>query len=78
MAASGRRPTFRSASVTWTNLNQTFGTAEVYAPFGMDPTNPNRSFGGLQDNETIIYSGESGVGGDGDDGRRRWERRSIR
>ena len=62
--------TFRSASVTWTNLNQTFGTAELYAPFGMDQTNPNRGFGGLQDNETIIFSGnlawaETGMIGDG-------------
>jgi uncharacterized protein (TIGR03437 family) len=62
--------TFRSATVTWTSLNQTFGTAEVYAPLGMDPTNPNRGFAGLQDNETIIYSGalawaETGMLGDG-------------
>lgn len=61
---------FRNASVTWTNLNQTFGTAEIYAPLGMDPTNPNRGFAGLQDNETIIYSGglvwqETGMDGDG-------------
>ncbi|HYW44878.1 MAG TPA: IPT/TIG domain-containing protein [Bryobacteraceae bacterium] len=61
---------FRSASVTWKGLNQTFGTAEFYAPLGMDPTNPNRSFGGLQDNGTIMYSGnlawaEAGILGDG-------------
>jgi len=61
---------FRSSSVTWTTLNQTFATAEVYAPLGMDPANPNRSFAGLQDNETIIYSGglawaETGMLGDG-------------
>jgi uncharacterized protein (TIGR03437 family) len=62
---------FRSASVTWKNLNQTFTTAEFYAPLGMDPTNPNRGFGGLQDNGTVIYNGkltweESGIAGDGD------------
>ncbi|MGO9258392.1 MAG: WD40/YVTN/BNR-like repeat-containing protein [Bryobacteraceae bacterium] len=61
---------FRSATVTWKSLNQTLGTAEFYAPLGMDPTNPNRSVGGLQDNETIMYSGnlawaETGMIGDG-------------
>ena len=62
---------FRSASApTWTNLNNTFGTAEFEPTFGMDPTNPNRSFGGLQDNSTVQYSGtlgwsEVGLGGDG-------------
>jgi len=62
---------FRSASApTWANLNNTFGTAEFEPTFGMDPTNPNRSFGGLQDNSTVQYSGalawsEVGLGGDG-------------
>ena len=62
---------FRTASVpTWVSLNNTFGTAEFEPTFGMDPTNPNRSFGGLQDNSTVEYSGtlgwaEVGLGGDG-------------
>lgn len=62
---------FRTATpATWTSLNKTFGTAEFEPTFGMDPTNVNRGFGGLQDNNTMIYSGtltwtNAGLGGDG-------------
>ena len=55
---------------TWTSLNTTLGTGEFEPVFAMDPTNANRSFGGLQDNSTVQYSGalgwaEVGLGGDG-------------
>jgi uncharacterized protein (TIGR03437 family) len=62
---------FRTATpATWINLNNTFGTAEFEPVFAMDPTNINRSFGGLQDNNTMQYSGALawntvGLGGDG-------------
>jgi uncharacterized protein (TIGR03437 family) len=61
---------FRNSSITWTSLNETFGTSEISAPLGMDPTNANRGFAGLQDNETLIYSGNlawaaTGMIGDG-------------
>jgi hypothetical protein len=63
--------TFRTAAnPTWVNLNNTFGNAEFEPTLGMDPTNALRSFGGLQDNSTVQYSGvsgwtEVGLGGDG-------------
>ncbi len=62
--------TFRSPSITWNSLNVTFGNAEFRGPLGMDPTNPNRAFGGLQDNSTVAYAGavawsRVGLGGDG-------------
>lgn len=62
---------FRSAlAPNWTSLNSTFGTTEFYGSFGMDPTNSSRSFGSLQDNSTVKYSGALGcslvgLGGDG-------------
>jgi len=62
---------FRTAAdPTWTSLNTSLGNGEFEPPLGMDPTNINRSFGGLQDNSTIQYSGalgwtEVGLGGDG-------------
>ena len=62
---------FRSAApATWVNLNNTFGSGEFEPIFAMDPTNPNRSFGGLQDNNTMQYSGTLawttiGLAGDG-------------
>ena len=62
---------FRTASAPgWTSLNNTLGTGEFEPVFAMDPANPNRSFGGLQDNSTMQYSGALawvtvGLGGDG-------------
>ena len=52
--------TFRSATIVWNNLNATLGNAEFSGLLGMDPTNLNHSFGGLQDNFVIGYTG--GVG----------------
>jgi uncharacterized protein (TIGR03437 family) len=59
-----------SSNPAWVSLNTTLGTGEFEPVFGMDPTNPNRSFGGLQDNSTLLYSGSLnwsgvGLGGDG-------------
>ncbi len=62
---------FRAAgNPTWLSLNATLGTGEFEPVFAMDPTNANRSFGGLQDNSTVQYTGalgwpEVGLGGDG-------------
>lgn len=52
--------TFRSPTIVWKNLNGTLGNAEFSGQLGMDPTNPNRSFGGLQDNFSVNYSGSPG------------------
>ena len=62
--------TFRAAAITWNSINATFGTAEFSDQMALDPTNPNRTFGGLQDNTSIEYFGTLawplvGLGGDG-------------
>lgn len=50
---------FRSTAVAWVNLNATLGNTEFSGQLGMDPTNPNRTFGGLQDNFSIEYTGST-------------------
>jgi len=52
--------TFRSSTIVWNNLNGTLGNAEFSGQLGMDPTNLNRSFAGLQDNFSISYGGSAG------------------
>jgi uncharacterized protein (TIGR03437 family) len=61
---------YLAPTIDWTNLNATFGTAEFYPGLSIDPTNPNRGFGGTQDNGTLMYTGtlgwmDAGVCGDG-------------
>lgn len=58
------------SSAGWVNLNAGFGTAEFYPGLGLDPSNIARTFGGTQDNGTLLYSGQlgwtyAGVCGDG-------------
>ncbi len=54
---------------SWTHLNNTLGTVQFYAGISVDPTNPNRIYGGLQDNGSVRYSSglswTSLTGGDG-------------
>ena len=52
----------------WTNLNATFGTAEIYVA-AIDPNNVNTAFAGTQDNATLNFQGaiawQQSVCGDG-------------